>query len=499
MIIYEGRGINHVLNLFRWRGSAMFHVAAWAALNGLAASLFNLAVRERLITFGRGEANEDTIFKNNAVWSGITFVVGFLVVFRTSQAYARFWEGCSALHQMHAEWLDTCGSLISFSTYSTQPPEVVQDFQNLMVRLFSMLHAVSLADIEDSNRGRTDGVQAYHFNLIDVQAIDVASLNAVRLSEAKVELVFMWIQQLMVNHVKSGVLSIPPPLLSRAFQNLANGLVALEAALKISAIPFPFPYAQTTDMLLTLHWLMSPVVVAQWTSSPAWAFVFSAIHAFALWSLNSIAGELENPFGTDANDIDMKGLQMEMNEKLLCFIRGPSQTLPCLRPDAKHLDQAREKVVNDSSLFDVWNEIADPMDIAAAASGEGCFKVARGFKPTGTGDWVDQHHVLKFKPDKFAAFEFASEVAHAIEAGVARWTHAATRQNLGQNVGRHPDDKDPLPDVEEEVGSGSSSSSGRANGVGGTRNGTHVAERGPTQQIERRSNTSEPITATLSV
>eukprot|EP00971_Amphidinium_carterae_P193548 3840641-Amphidinium_carterae.1 len=139
-----------------------------------------------------------------------------------------------------------------------------QDFQNLMVRLFSMLHAGSLADIEDSNRGRTDGVQAsaksqscclnsggniegvdavllakfaeaqglwratgnigkphlgqkafaemlphgcpqfppiaacwvasgkrvvwaqaYHFNLIDVQAIDVASLNAVRLSEAK--------------------------------------------------------------------------------------------------------------------------------------------------------------------------------------------------------------------------------------------------------------------------------------------------------------------------
>jgi len=507
MIIYEGRGVNHVLNLFRWRGSAMFHVAAWAMLNGLAAALFNLAIQQKVITFGDPD-EQDTIFKNNAVWSGITFVVGFLVVFRTSQAYARFWEGCSALHQMHAEWLDTCGSLISFSTFSTQPPEIVQDFQNLMVRLFSILHAVSLADIEDSNRSGGDGVQAFHFNLIDVHGLDTASLNAVRLSEAKVELVFMWIQQLMVNHVKSGVLSIPPPLLSRAFQNLANGLVALEAALKISAIPFPFPYAQTTDMLLTLHWLMSPVVVAQWTSSPAWAFVFSAIHAFALWSLNSIAGELENPFGTDANDIDMKGLQEEMNEKLLCFIRGPSQTLPCLRPNAKHLDQARNNVVSESSLFDVWNEIADPHEILPLPSGEKCFTVARGFKPTGTGEWENRHHVLKFKPDSGGALEFASEVAHAIEhageqlqTSVMRWAHtrnlaSKTKDSLGKDIDP-PGDGDAGSDhASNGIGMGASPNGSPVDRGAASPNGSPVDRGAPSDRI---SDTSERITATLSV
>ena len=41
-----------------------------------------------VIRFGAtiGGDDDTSLFKNNAVWSGITFVVGFLVVFRTSQA-----------------------------------------------------------------------------------------------------------------------------------------------------------------------------------------------------------------------------------------------------------------------------------------------------------------------------------------------------------------------------------------------------------------------------
>jgi len=34
------------------------------------------------------------------------------------------------------------------------------------------------------------------------------------------------------------------------------------------------------------------------------AFIFVALQVFILWALNFIAIEIENPFGTDANDID---------------------------------------------------------------------------------------------------------------------------------------------------------------------------------------------------
>ena len=57
----------------------------------------------------------------------------------------------------------------------------------------------------------------------------------------------MWMQTLMVEHHVNGVLSIPAPILSRSFQELSNGMVAFHDAIKLSCIPFPFPYAQTRD------------------------------------------------------------------------------------------------------------------------------------------------------------------------------------------------------------------------------------------------------------
>lgn len=48
------------------------------------------------------------ILTQTIVWSGFTFLLGFLVVFRTSQSYARWWEGCSACHYMRAEWFNVC-------------------------------------------------------------------------------------------------------------------------------------------------------------------------------------------------------------------------------------------------------------------------------------------------------------------------------------------------------------------------------------------------------
>merc|ERR1712012_841499 len=111
-----------------------------------------------------------------------------------------------------------------------------------------------MGEIEDSNSDMFDNVQAWKFELLDAAGIDDDSLVAIRESDAKVELVFQWIQQLIVENItqisgeeRKGVLDIPPPILSRTFQELANGIVAYNDAIKVSSIPFPFPYAQTCD------------------------------------------------------------------------------------------------------------------------------------------------------------------------------------------------------------------------------------------------------------
>merc|ERR1711879_577484 len=138
-----------------------------------------------------------------------------------------------------------------------------------------MLHAAALGEIEDCGDG-DDYEQsiAFRADLIDADSIDEATLLAIQHSDAKVELIFRWVQQLVVANMKTGVLSIPAPILSRSFQEIATGMVHFHDAMKISTVPFPFPYAQTCDCLLLMHWFIVPFVVSQWVQNPWWAGIF---------------------------------------------------------------------------------------------------------------------------------------------------------------------------------------------------------------------------------
>ncbi|CAK0877820.1 unnamed protein product, partial [Prorocentrum cordatum] len=137
-------------------------------------------------------------------------------------------------------------ALIAFCKHAPPSKDFeVAVFQNTLVRLFSMLHSAALGDVEDcSDRMDVSAFQAFQMELIDAAAIDEQSLNVIRQSEAKVELIFQWIQQLIVENISTGVMSIPPPILTRSFQEMASGMVHFHNALKISTVPFPFPYAQ---------------------------------------------------------------------------------------------------------------------------------------------------------------------------------------------------------------------------------------------------------------
>lgn len=314
--------------IFQVKGSVFPQALAIA----LPCSLVSGCFKYMLLTgfLDRIEEPDSAILNNSGAWSGIGFLVGFLIVFRTSQAYTRFWDGCIFTHQMRAEWFDACSAICSFCAASKADRSSVVRFKHLMVRLFSMLHAAALADIEDCSREHVEDVGAFSLPLIDVHLVDADTLRAVKTSDSRPELIFSWIQQLLAVNIDSGVLSIPPPILSRAFQELSNGMVAHHQAMKIATIPFPFPYAQTCECILMMHWIVAPLVVAQWATHPGWAGFFTFIQVFVLWSLNFIAVEIENPFGKDDNDLDFGHMQDELNKHLLLLVGKQANTLPRL-------------------------------------------------------------------------------------------------------------------------------------------------------------------------
>lgn len=292
---------------------------------------------------------DSNIFENTSIWAGFNFLVGFLIIFRTQQAYSRFDDGTKAFEKMGANWFDCASALLAYPRVNKVPHPDTEKYENIMIRLFSLLHGAALAEVQDFE---DDDDRLFIGPLIDAQGLDNQSLEALRDSDTKVELIFQWIQQYIVDSIKSGILTIPPPILARTIGQLSNGMMSFHDALTISVVPFPFPYAQTCDFLLCLHWICSPFIVSYYVNHIFWASCFSFIQVFTLWVLNFIGVELENPFGSDPNDIDGDIMQVNLNTQLRLLIRDTTKNLPSMNCTREQMPMMLARVLDDSQDSD---------------------------------------------------------------------------------------------------------------------------------------------------
>ena len=199
-----------------------------------------------------------------AGYASFTTVLGFLTVFRTSQASSRFWEGCGLLHGMMGDWFDAVSTVVSFCKFSKADPAVVHASTQLLVRLMSLLNAMILGELEACKPGDK---RAHGFELLDLHSIDTASISSLAQVNNRPEVVFQWVQGLIVTMIQTDVLCVPPPLLTRIFQDLGNGMSKYHQGLKFPDVPVPFPYVAMSEMSLYAHAFMTPVVSIGWSAT----------------------------------------------------------------------------------------------------------------------------------------------------------------------------------------------------------------------------------------
>lgn len=128
--------------------------------------------------------------------------------------------------------------------------------------------------------------------------------------------------------MRDNILPVAPPILTRIFQQLGNGMVDFSNAEKITDIPFPFPYAQMVIMLLLLATFVTPWVCGLIIESTVWATSLTFFGIFGFWCLNYIASEIEMPFGDDANDLPISELQVTFNNNLRVLLHEQAQRVP---------------------------------------------------------------------------------------------------------------------------------------------------------------------------
>lgn len=261
-----------------------------------------------------------------AVWSSYTLVLAFLLVFRSNQAFTRFWEGASATAAVNSMWTNAAGSLMSFSSQDAEKLDQVRRFQHLAVRLLSLLFCSSIQDVcqmEDDS-----------MEIIDPKGINAASLAYFKKAsvEERPEIVIQWLYRAVVDAQKDGILVAAPPCLNRAFMEISRGRVTLQNIRVLSDIPFPFPYAQMITTMLMIHWVVMPLLASQLLQSVFWCGMVCFLVTTVLWALLYIALQIDQPFGDDYTDLPVKDYMKQFNQSLLMMMRPEAQLPPKFEP-----------------------------------------------------------------------------------------------------------------------------------------------------------------------
>merc|ERR1712187_533846 len=89
----------------------------------------------------------------------------------------------------------------------------------------------------------------------------------------QVDAVYAWLNALIIDSLASGLLNIPPPILSRVFQELEKAMIEFNTVMQAMDIPFPFPYAQASAILVLMYALISPLIVSMWSGH--WIVAFT--------------------------------------------------------------------------------------------------------------------------------------------------------------------------------------------------------------------------------
>jgi predicted membrane chloride channel (bestrophin family) len=289
---------------------------------------------------GESELKEQTIADNAfGLWAGFSSVLAFVLYFRSNVAYGRWWEGGTLLQQTRGEWFNAYSSLIAFTSPDPAKELEVEAYLHMLARLMSLLFCSALQQVSP-DRDRA-------FPILDSNGLDSKSMKFLHESSDRVEVILQWIQRSTILNMASGVLPIPPPVMSRAFQEISRGIVNLQNARKIADFPFPWPYAQASMVMLMIHWALCPLL-ASILLNRLWAPITCFSVIFFLWSINFIALDLESPFGAEDNDLPMLQMQVDWNKSVATLLAKRANQPPTFEFDPD-LHRSLELSMSDGS------------------------------------------------------------------------------------------------------------------------------------------------------
>jgi hypothetical protein len=135
---------------------------------------------------------------------------------------------------------------------------------------------------------------------------EIAYLMRARGPYARTQLVSSWLSDFMLRESMAGSMGdVAPPIISRLFQFMSDGMTFYSHALKITYIPFPFPHAQLSAFFVLVMVVVIPFLMDQYANHAWLGAMLTFLTVTCLAGLHEVARELETPFRSVSAVIDI--------------------------------------------------------------------------------------------------------------------------------------------------------------------------------------------------
>jgi len=156
-----------------------------------------------------------------------------------------------------------------------------------------------------------------------VSDAEIKMLQRAKGPSAKTSLCLHWISEFMIReHLAGSMGKVGPPIVSRLFQFLSDGMIFYNHARKVMYIPFPFPHAQICALFNMVMVVAVPLMMEQYADHIFIGAGLSFVTVLCMAAMHEVARELENPYANYPNEIPLATLLAIYNEALVSMCTG---------------------------------------------------------------------------------------------------------------------------------------------------------------------------------
>ena len=213
--------------------------------------------------------------------------LGLLLVFRTNASYDRYWEGRRLVGGIISRSRDLARQIASFL-----PGEGRADSRARLHRWIDAFSRLSTQTLRNETA------------LEPVASLSAAERLALKTSRTRPYVVATWISMELARLASEAALS--EQRLRSMDANLSGMIDSLTGCERILRTPVPFAYAQHIKAFVAIFCFTAPFTMSE---AMGWLTpVAAGLLAFALFGIDEIGVEIEDPFGTDANDLPLDAI-----------------------------------------------------------------------------------------------------------------------------------------------------------------------------------------------